>query len=53
VDNGFITVPESPGLGIENLNEELIARHIHADFPGLWESTEQWDKEWANDRLWS
>jgi L-alanine-DL-glutamate epimerase-like enolase superfamily enzyme len=53
VDNGFIRVPESPGLGIEKLNEELIARHIHEDFSGLWEPTDQWDKEWANDRQWS
>jgi L-alanine-DL-glutamate epimerase-like enolase superfamily enzyme len=53
VQDGFITVPEGPGLGIESLNEELIARHIHRDIPGLWEPTAQWDAEWANDRLWS
>ncbi|MEI3003516.1 MAG: hypothetical protein V8T87_02685 [Victivallales bacterium] len=41
------------GLGIDELNEELIAEKLHQDFPVAWESTEQWDKEWANDRQWS
>ena len=39
--------------GIDELNEELIAEKLHQDFPIAWESTEQWDKEWSNDRLWS
>lgn len=53
VQNGYIEVPEAPGLGIESLNEEVIAAHIHKDIPGVWEPTTQWDKEWSNDRLWS
>lgn len=53
IQNGFVSVPEAPGLGIEALNEELIAQHIHKDIPGQWESTAEWDKEWSNDRLWS
>ena len=32
---------------------ELIASKLHKDFPEAWASTEQWDKEWANDRQWS
>jgi hypothetical protein len=51
--NGFVEVPNTPGIGIESLNEELIAEHIHKDYPGQWESTAQWDNEWANDREWS
>ena len=51
--NGFVEVPNTPGLGIESLNEELIAQHLHPKYPGQWESTEQWDSEWANDREWS
>jgi hypothetical protein len=46
-------VPTSPGLGIEELNEELIAEKLHPDFPEAWGSTAQWDKEWSNDREWS
>ena len=52
-DGGYIDVPNTPGLGIESLNEELIAEKAHADFPEPWNSTEEWDKEWANDRQWS
>ncbi len=51
--NGFARVPEKPGLGIEALNEELIAEHIHEKYPGQWENTDEWNKEWANDREWS
>ena len=43
----------SGGLGIESLNEEPIAQHLSKDYPGQWESTSQWDNEWANDRTWS
>lgn len=52
-DNGFVHVPDKPGLGIDKLNEELIAEHIHKRYPGQWEPTTQWDNEWANDREWS
>jgi hypothetical protein len=51
--NGFVEVPNTPGLGIESLNEELIAQHMHPKYPGQWEPTDAWDKEWANDREWS
>lgn len=53
VKDGYIAVPDTPGLGIESLNEELIAAHINADIPGLWESTDEWNKEFSNDRIWS
>lgn len=53
IENGYIAVPDKPGLGFDELNEELIREKLHADFPVAWESTEQWNKEWANDRRWS
>ena len=53
IKDGFIAVPDKPGLGIDELNEELIAEKLHADFPVAWESTDSWDKEWSNDRQWS
>lgn len=53
IRDGFAAVPDKPGLGIDELNEELIAEHIHEKYPGQWESTEIWDNEWANDREWS
>ena len=53
VENGFIKVPDGPGLGITELNEELIAEHINPDIPGIWEPTDEWDKEFSNDSIWS
>lgn len=53
IKNGFAKVPNKPGLGIDALNEELIAEHIHKKYPGQWESTDCWNNEWANDRTWS
>lgn len=53
IKNGFAAVPNKPGLGIDALNEELIAEHIHKKYPGQWESTDNWNNEWANDRTWS
>ncbi len=51
--DGFARVSDKPGLGIDELNEELLAQHMHEKYPGQWESTEQWNLEWANDRTWS
>jgi L-alanine-DL-glutamate epimerase-like enolase superfamily enzyme len=53
IDNGYIQVPNAPGLGIECLNEDLIQEKLHKDFPVAWGPTDEWDKEWANDRQWS
>ncbi len=54
LQNGFIEVPDKPGLGIDDLNDEVIAEHLHPDFPGIWASTEEWDNVWsAHDRTWS
>ncbi|MCE5258533.1 MAG: mandelate racemase/muconate lactonizing enzyme family protein [Chloroflexi bacterium] len=53
VQQGFIRVPEKPGLGIEALNDEVIARHMDPQGPGLWASTEYWENDISHDRLWS
>lgn len=53
VNKGFIDVPDKPGLGIDDLNDEVIAEHIHPNIPGLWEPTDQWNDDWSHDRLWS
>nr|HMN61638.1 mandelate racemase/muconate lactonizing enzyme family protein [Anaerolinea sp.] len=42
VKNGFIELPDAPGLGIEALNDEVIAEHLHPNIPGLWEPTDEW-----------
>ena len=53
IENGELKVPDTPGLGIEALNEALIQEKAHADFPEIWGTTDNWNKEWANDRRWS
>ena len=53
IKDGFVTVPDKPGLGIESLNEKLIAQHIHEKYPRQWVDTDDWDNEWSNDRIWS
>ena len=57
--NGFVNVPDAPGLGIE-LNEEAIEEHLnreptsHAIYPeGLFEPTDEWNELDAHDRTWS
>ena len=40
-------------VGIESLNDEVIQAHLSPDEPELWASTEMWDKDYSNDRLWS
>jgi len=51
VNNGYIKVPEKPGLGV-TLNEEVVKQHLQPG-TGYFEPTTQWDKERSWDRLWS
>ena len=53
VREGYITVPESPGLGIDDLNDEVIAAHTKPGSGEIWKSTEEWNDEWSMDNQWS
>ncbi|HZB95997.1 MAG TPA: hypothetical protein VE268_08550, partial [Herpetosiphonaceae bacterium] len=52
IQEGYIRVPDAPGLGFE-INEEAIKEHLVPDDPGFFEPTPQWDTERSRDRLWS
>ncbi len=52
VQNGYIAVPDAPGLGVE-LNEEAIREHISEKDPGYFEPTDEWNDFRSHDRLWS
>jgi L-alanine-DL-glutamate epimerase-like enolase superfamily enzyme len=52
IQDGYIPVPEKPGLGFE-INEQSISEHLVPDDPGLFEATTAWDAERSWDRLWS
>jgi len=53
IQDGYIEVPETPGLGITDLNEAVIKEHIDPQRPGYFEPTDMWDNDHSNDRLWS
>jgi len=53
IDRGFITVPDRPGLGIDDYNDEVLAEHVDKRQPGVWVSTDEWDDEWCRDRYFN
>ncbi|MBN1479092.1 mandelate racemase/muconate lactonizing enzyme family protein [candidate division KSB1 bacterium] len=50
-NNGYVTVPAGPGLGIE-LNEEEVKRHLR-EGEHYFAPTDEWNEERSWDRLWS
>ncbi|MFZ0548821.1 MAG: mandelate racemase/muconate lactonizing enzyme family protein, partial [Candidatus Promineifilaceae bacterium] len=52
IQDGFIPVPETPGLGFA-INEEALKEHVLPGEPGFFEPTPEWDAERSWDRLWS
>ena len=50
--DGFVQVPEKPGLGIDDLNEEVVRQHL-VDGTGYFEPTPEWNEMRSWDRLWS
>ena len=54
IQDGFIAVPETPGLGFRDINEDAMrARLDPADPVYFDEPTDYWDTERSWDRLWS
>jgi L-alanine-DL-glutamate epimerase-like enolase superfamily enzyme len=52
IQQGYIPVPEAPGLGFE-INEEAIKEHLVTSDRGFFEPTPEWDNAPSHDRLWS
>lgn len=54
IQDGFVPVPEKPGLGFDDVNEEMIGKFIDPRDPVSFnDPTDLWDSERSNDRLWS
>ena len=56
VVDGYAPVPDAPGLGFGDLNEEVIRAHMDTSrgrASGYFEPTDHWDDEWSRDHLWS
>jgi L-alanine-DL-glutamate epimerase-like enolase superfamily enzyme len=51
VKDGYVTVPEKPGVGVE-LNEEVVKEHLQKG-EELFAPTEEWDQRRSWDRQWS
>ena len=52
IDDGYIHVPDSPGLGLE-LNDDVVKEHLR--FPGYFDPTPEWDMPGTSNwqRRWS
>lgn len=53
IADGYIQVPEAPGLGIGDINLECIREFIDPRDPLCFDPTDLWDQERSHDRLWS
>ncbi len=54
IQDGFIQVPEGPGLGFEDVNEDLLRERLNPADPIYFDQpTDYWDTERSWDRLWS
>ncbi len=54
IQDGHIAVPETPGLGFAEINEEAMRARLDPDDPIYFdEPTDFWDTERSWDRLWS
>lgn len=51
VEDGYITVPDKPGIGVE-LNEEVVKEHL-VEGAEFFAPTPEWDERRSWDRLWS
>lgn len=51
IDKGYITVPDTPGLGV-TLNDDVMKQHLQPH-TGYFEPTTEWDHERSWDRIWS
>lgn len=51
VKDGYVSVPEKPGVGIE-LNEDMVKEHLRKG-EKLFAPTEEWNEQKSWDRTWS
>ena len=52
IQNGFITPNDKPGLGIDDLNDEVLKEHLLGD-TALWGDTSFWNDIYSNDKRYS
>ena len=52
IQKGYIAVPDAPGLGFGDINEEAFLRRMDSKDNRFFEPTSEWDDEWNYDRQW-
>ncbi|HEY4420687.1 MAG TPA: mandelate racemase/muconate lactonizing enzyme family protein [Pseudonocardia sp.] len=53
IQDGNIAVPDTPGLGFGDINEELFMAQLDPRDPVFFAESAHWDSESSHDRLWS
>jgi L-alanine-DL-glutamate epimerase-like enolase superfamily enzyme len=53
IKDGYIQVPETPGLGFGEIDLECVREFLDPRDPLCFDSTDLWDNERSTDRLWS
>lgn len=54
IQDGHIQVPEKPGLGFDDINEDLFRENLNPNDATYFDTpTDDWDNDWSHDRLWS
>ncbi|GAA3093043.1 mandelate racemase/muconate lactonizing enzyme family protein [Pseudonocardia yunnanensis] len=53
IQDGHIAVPDTPGLGFGDINEELFMAQLDPRDPVFFAESAHWDGESSHDRLWS
>lgn len=54
IQDGHMQVPDKPGLGFDDINEELVRKYLNPHNPVYFDQpTDDWDIDWSWDRLWS
>ncbi len=53
IQDGHIAVPEGPGLGFGDLDDDALRDFVDPEEPGIFEPTPEWDGERSGDHLWS
>jgi L-alanine-DL-glutamate epimerase-like enolase superfamily enzyme len=52
IQDGYIRVPDAPGLGFE-INADALKEHLLPEDPEFFAPTPEWDTQRSWDRLWS
>lgn len=52
IQNGYIPVPDKPGLGFE-LNPDVVREHLIPQDSSFFEPVPHWESDIGHDRLWS